>query len=56
MYLYANTYLVWLPLAKTSPLVLANLIDVYARVLPTADNCKYMQPFKWVQGTYICHS
>lgn len=30
------TYLVWLPRANTSPLLLLNLIDVYANVLPTA--------------------
>lgn len=29
------TYLVWLPLAKRSPSGLRNLIEVYARVLPT---------------------
>lgn len=30
------TYFVWLPLAKVLPLVSMNLIEVYARVLPTA--------------------
>lgn len=30
------TYLVWLPRANTSPLLLLKLIEVYASVLPTA--------------------
>ena len=32
---YEATHFVWLPLATNSSLLLKNLIDVYANVLPT---------------------
>lgn len=32
---FAFAYFVWLPLAKTSPLLFMNLMDVNANVLPT---------------------